>query len=135
MKKKFSNKWKASGQIRKQRKYKYNAALHIKHKMLAANLSKELRKKYSKRSFPLRKGDTVIIRKGEFKKKKGKISNINMHSLKIYIDGVQRSRRDGTKVEVPFYPSNLQIIELNLDDKKRLSALEKKGHKNKQKEK
>ena len=51
MKKKYSNSWKGSKQPRKQRKYRANAPLHTRHKMASANLSKELRKKYSKRNF------------------------------------------------------------------------------------
>jgi len=42
MKQKFSTTWKASKQPRKQRKYSANAPLHIKRKMLSANLSKTL---------------------------------------------------------------------------------------------
>jgi len=56
MKKKFSNSWKASKQVRKQRKFRYNAPLHIKHKFLSAHLSKELMKKYGTRNIPVKKG-------------------------------------------------------------------------------
>ena len=49
MKKDFSKSWKSSRQPRKQRKYVFNAPLHIRHKLVSANLSKELRKKYGKR--------------------------------------------------------------------------------------
>lgn len=125
MKQEFSKKWKASRQKRKQVKYRHEAPLHIKHKLISANLSKELRKRYG-RSAPLKKGDTVLIKKGEFKKKKGKISKVNLFSLKVYVEGIQKSRRDGTKVDIPLYPSNLQITELNLEDKKRVNALERR---------
>ena len=50
MKRKFSKSWKSSKQPRKQRKYSANAPLHLKRKLLSVNLSKELRKKYGKRS-------------------------------------------------------------------------------------
>lgn len=126
MKQKFSNKWKASKQPRKQRKYRYNAPLHIKRKMMSANLSKELRKKYGRRSFPIRKGDSVKIMRGEFKRKSGKINEANYKKLIVNIDGIYRAKKDGTKVSVYFSPSNLQIKELNLDDVKRKNALEKK---------
>lgn len=131
MKIRFSENWKASKQKRKQRKYRYNAPPHIKHKFISANLSKELQKKYGRRSFPIHKGDAVLIKKGEFKKKKGKISKIDIYNLKVYIEGIQKSKRDGTKVDVPLQPSNLQIIELNLEDKKRIKALERKAKKEK----
>jgi len=124
--KKFSKAWKSSKQKRKQRKYRYKAPLHIRHKFVAANLSKELRKRYYRRNLPLRKGDSVRIMRGSFKKKTGKISNVNLRNLKVFIEGIQQSKRDGTKVNVPFEPSNLQIIELNLEDKKRMEIIERK---------
>jgi large subunit ribosomal protein L24 len=55
MKKKFSTKWKASKQPKKQRKYLAKAPIHIKRKQLSANLSKEIRKKYGRRSMELKK--------------------------------------------------------------------------------
>ena len=63
MKKQFSTQWNASKQPRKQRKYLANAPLHKRHKFMSANLIKELRKKYGKRNFPVRKGDPKM--KGE----------------------------------------------------------------------
>jgi len=73
MKKEFSVKWIGSKQPRKQRKYRANAPLHIKRKFMSANLAKELRKRYGNRSFPLKKGDSIKIMRGEFKGKTGKI--------------------------------------------------------------
>ncbi|MBI5148390.1 50S ribosomal protein L24 [Candidatus Pacearchaeota archaeon] len=122
MKKKFYKNWKKSEQKRKQRKYRFNAPLNIKRKFLSANLSKELRKKYSKRSFSLRKGDTVKVLSGKFKNRTGKIVGFNK-KLRVLVDGIQRIKRDGTKINLPLYPSKLQIIELNLDDKERMAAL------------
>lgn len=132
--KKFSKAWKSSKQKRKQRKYRYKAPLHIRHKFVAANLSKELRKRYYRRNLPLRKGDAVKIMRGSFKKKTGKISNVNLRNLKVFIEGIQQSKRDGTKVNVPFEPSNLQIIELNLEDKKRMEIIERKTKKKEEKQ-
>ena len=123
MKKHFSVSWKASKQPRKQRKYLANAPLHIKKKFINVNLSKELRKKYGKRNIGLRKNDKVKIMKGKFKKKTGKVLIIKLKRGKIYIEGIQVKKQDGSKVNVPLRPSNLQIIELNLDDKKRMKKL------------
>ena len=64
--------------------------------------------------------------RGEFKGKKGKISIVNLVKSKVVIEGIQRTKKDGTKVNVPFAASNLQIQELNLDDKKRIAAIERK---------
>lgn len=119
MKQKFSKHWKASKQPRKQRKYSANAPLHIKRKLLGVNLSKELRKKYGKRNIPVRKGDVVKIMRGKFKKKQGKITEVDIKDLRLEIEGIMITKRDGSKVNVKINPSNLQIIELNLEDRKR----------------
>ncbi len=125
MRKKFSTKWKSSKQPRKQRKYIANAPLHIKMKLISVNLSKELRKKYQKRSVPLRKKDVVKIMRGKFKGKKGKVMKILLKTQKIEIEGIQIKKQDGSKVNINLRPSNLQIIELNVEDKKRNKILSK----------
>jgi len=90
---------------------------------LTSNLSEELRKKYGKRSFPVRKGDEVEVMRGEFKKKKGRINRISVKNMKIYIDGVTRKKVDGSDISVPIHASNLRIIDLDVKDEKRLKAL------------
>jgi large subunit ribosomal protein L24 len=135
MKKKFSAKWNGSRQPRKQRKYLANAPIHTRRKLVSSNLSKELRKKYGKRNFPLRKGDKVSIMTGEFNKKSGNVDSIDLNRLRVIVSGIHRTKKDGTKINVYFDPSNLQIKELNLDDKKRLESLQRKNSEKKVKEK
>ncbi len=132
MRQKFSTKWKASKQPRKQRKYLANAPLHLKRKMFAAILNKELRKKYEMKNIEVRKGDEVMILKGTFKKKTGKISEANTKKMKVSVEGIQRTKKDGSKVNVWFYPSTLMIINLNADDRKRMKnkEIKKQGEKN-----
>ncbi|MEM5853057.1 MAG: 50S ribosomal protein L24 [Candidatus Aenigmatarchaeota archaeon] len=115
-----------SKKARKQRKFLFSAPLHVRRKMISAHLSKELREKYKRRSFPLRKGDEVEIMKGEFKGKRGKVSRVDLKKYKVYIEGITRKKTTGAEVQVPIHPSNLKIINLNLDDKKRVEALERK---------
>jgi large subunit ribosomal protein L24 len=131
MKKEFSSAWKSSSQTRKQRKYLANAPLNIKRKFLSANLSKDIRKQHGKRSFPVRKGDEVKIVRGGFKGKVGKVSIVDVKKMKVAIEGIQRKKNDGTKVNVYFNTSNLQIQKLNLEDKKRVKSLERKETKKK----
>jgi len=126
MKQKFSIRWKSSKQPRKQRKYRYNAPLHIKQKFMRAMLSKELRKKHGKRNFSLKKGDKVKVMVGQFRKHEGKIDRIDLKKSKVYISGVEVVKKDGTKTTYPFNPSNLMLTELNLDDKMRRKMLERK---------
>nr|AJS12189.1 50S ribosomal protein L24P [uncultured archaeon] len=126
MKKLFSTHWSSSTQRRKQRKYIHNAPLHIKHKFLSVNLSKSLRQKYSKRNLPLRTGDEVLVMRGSLKRKKAKVSSIDIKNTRVYLENMQRQKKDGTKVNVVFHPSVLQIQALNLDDKERLSIMNRK---------
>lgn len=125
MKKKFSGSWKSSKKPRKQRKYRANAPIHIKRKMMGTNLSKNLRKKIGKRSIQTKKGDAVKVMRGKFKGKTGKIVKVLTKNSWVEIEGIQVKKQDGSKVNVKFRPSNLQITELNLDDKRRNKSLRK----------
>lgn len=127
MKSQFSTSWISSIQPRKQRKYLANAPLHIKHKFLSANLSKSLRDKYGKRNLPLRKGDEVLVMRGIFKKKKAKVTIVDLKNSLVVLENLQTTKKDGSKVNVQFKPSNLQIQELDLGDKERLASLQRKS--------
>lgn len=115
----------------KQRKFLYQAPLHIRHKFLSAHLSKELRKQWNRRSLSLRKGDEVKVMKGKFKGTKGKISKINFKKLKVYIENVKRRKVSGEEVHVPVHPSNLLILNPVMKDSKRKKIIQrsKKGEK------
>jgi large subunit ribosomal protein L24 len=134
MKSEFSTSWIGSRQIRKQRKFRFNAPLHLRHKFLSSNLSKELRKKHGKRNLPVRKGDEVLVMRGSFAKKKGKVLEVDLKRSKIAVEGINRSKRDGTKVNVLLDASKLQILSLNLDDKKRMKNSNTKEGKTEKKE-
>lgn len=131
MRKKWSKSWKSSKQPRKQRKYRYNAPLHIRHKMMAAHLSKELRQKYKKRSMPVRKGDKVKVLRGQFKGKIGEIEEVDMKKYKVYIKGVELKKKEGGRViRYPISPSNLLILSL-VSDKRREEVLKNENQKSK----
>ena len=125
MKKEFSTSWKGSKQARKQRKFVANAPLHIKRKMLSSHLSKDLRSKYARRSFQLKKNDVVKVMNGEFKGKSGKVSILEVKQMRVAIEGLQIMKKDGSKVNAWFNCSNLMITELNMEDKKRIDSIKK----------
>ncbi len=122
---KFSSSWKASKQPRKQRKYRYTVPKHIAGRFMNAVLSKDLRKKYATRSMRVRKGDTVTVMRGQFRKKKGKVDRVDVTHTKVYIDKLEVYKKDGSKALYPVNPSNLMITELNTDDKKRMKKYTK----------
>ncbi|HLC72073.1 MAG TPA: 50S ribosomal protein L24 [Candidatus Nanoarchaeia archaeon] len=126
MYKQFSTRWNRSVQPRKQRKYKYNAPLHVRQRFVAAPLAESLRKKYGQKTAQVRKGDVVTILRGQFKKVKGKIERVDLKRSRIFVEGAQLIKRDGAKSAYPIHASKVRIEDLVLDDKKRKALFEVK---------
>ncbi len=122
----FLTNWKSSTKPKKQRKYRFNAPLHIKGKFLHVHLSDQLSKKHGKRTMRVRKGDRVKVMKGQFKEKSGKVEKVMTKKSKVYIVGIEIHKKDGTKTKYPISPSNIMITELELNDKKRQEILKRK---------
>ncbi len=114
-----------SKQPRKQRKARYNAPLHLRHKFMSAPLSEELQGKYGKKSLPVRKGDTVRVMRGDEKGKEGKVRSVDLKKEKITMEGVFVARSDLSEVPRPLHPSNVVITKLELKDKLRDAALKR----------
>lgn len=127
MKATFVKSWNSSVQIRKQRKYRYNAPLHIKSKFLGVHLEASLRKKYGLRSIRVKKGDTIKVVRGQNKGKSGKVERVSPQYTKVYVAGVENMKKDGSKSMIALEPSNLMITELDLSDKKRAEKLKVKN--------
>lgn len=121
MEKKWTKSWKGSAKTRKQRTYVRNAPLHIQGDFVAAHLQKELRQKYKCRSIRLRVGDKVKVARGSFKSKLGTVERINVKKKKVYISGIELTKRDGSKAMCPIHPSNIIIQELDTNDKRRFA--------------
>ncbi len=124
--KKWSKNWKSSKQRRKQRKYIYNAPLHIRRKIMKATLSKSLREKFKKRSVTVRKEDVVKIMRGQFKGVEGKVVEVDYKNYVIKVENATMKNSKGELVYYPIHPSNVMIIELNMEDKKREEAIKRK---------
>jgi large subunit ribosomal protein L24 len=110
----------------KQRKRMFNAPAHIRHKLMAAPLTKELAEKQGVKTLPVRKGDTVHIQRGDNKGFEGKISRVDLKAYRIYIEGLTREKVDGTNIFVPVHPSKVMIKNLSLDDDKRKEVIGRK---------
>jgi large subunit ribosomal protein L24 len=107
----------------KQRAALYNAPAHRLHKLLAAPLSTELRTSHKRRSYPVRKGDTVKIVRGDFAGIEGKITKIDTKKQHLFIEGVSRETVAGTSTNVSVHSSKVLITKLNLDDKWRSDSI------------
>ena len=110
------------------RKRWFNAPLHRRRKYLSAPLSPELRAEYGTRSLPVRKGDTVVVLKGDWKMKEGKVTRVDTKRMRIYIEGLTRERMDGSTIPIPIRPWNVMITKLDLSDPWRKRILERRGY-------
>jgi large subunit ribosomal protein L24 len=93
---------------------------------MGALLDKPLREKYRMRNVEVRKGDDVKIMRGKFAKKQGKVGIVDIKNTRIQIDGVQRTKSGGEKLETWFHPSNVKIILLDTSDNRRFKSSKKK---------
>jgi len=125
MKKEWSSKWVASKQPRKQRKFRHNAPMHVRQKFVSAHLSEISRRRFGKRSLQLRKGDEVKVMRGQDRGFKGKVERIDLKTAKVYIDGLNVKKVDGSEILKPVEPSNLLIVEPKMEDKRRQAIVER----------
>ncbi len=112
----------------------YRATYALRSKQLSGPLSKELRKKYGKRSIRLALDDSVRIIRGEYKGIDGKITKISIAKGGIAIEGIKKEKLKGEKIDVYIPSSNILITSLNTDDHWRKSKLEGKKPKSTPKE-
>ena len=112
----------------------FQATIQTRSKQLGANLSKDLQKKYGKKSARVVEGDSVTILRGEFKGVDGKVSNISTSKSSVAIEGVKKEKTKGDKFDVYIHTSNLVITSLNGDDKWRIAKLQGKDPRKQPKE-
>jgi large subunit ribosomal protein L24 len=111
----------------KQRKRLYQAPVTERYRRFSAPLASNLKESHGTNSVPVRKGDTVMIMRGDRKGFEGKVTQINRKNYRIFVEGANREKVDGTSISVPIHPSKVMITRLNLDDKWRKKILERKG--------
>jgi large subunit ribosomal protein L24 len=101
---------------------------------MGSALSKDLQKKYGKKSVRVIEGDSITILRGEFKGVDGKISKISTQKTSVAIEGVKKEKTKGDKFEVYIHTSNLVVTSLNSSDKWRMAKLEGKDPRKQPKE-
>ena len=102
--------------------------MQLLNKQICAPISKDLRKKYSRRSARIMIDDTVKVIRGEYKGITGKITKISTDSNSIAIEGNKKEKLKGDKIDIYIHTTNVIITALNTDDKWRLKILEKKSN-------
>ncbi|CAM8909447.1 unnamed protein product [Rhodiola kirilowii] len=111
---------------RKNRKAHFTAPSSVRRVLMSAPLSTELRTKYNVRSMPIRKDDEVLVVRGTFKGREGKVVQVYRRKWVIHVERITREKVNGTTVNVGVDPSKVVITKLRLD-KDRKSLLERKA--------
>lgn len=111
---------------RKSRKAHFTAHSSKRRIIMSANLSKDLQAKYNVRSMPIRKDDEVLVTRGTFKNREGKVTTCYRKKFVIHIDRISREKANGATVNVGIHPSKCIITKLKLD-KDRKNILERKS--------
>merc|ERR1719453_2901317 len=108
---------------RKARKAHFTAHPEARRKIMSASLSKELQKKFNVRSLPIRKDDEVMVVRGTFKNRDGKVTTVYRRKYVIHIERINREKNNGAVVNLGVHPSKVVITKLHLDpDRKKLLA-------------
>jgi len=77
----------------------YRAMNQTVSKQICATLSKDLRKKYPRRSARIMIDDTVKVIRGEYKGLTGKVAKISTESNSIAIEGNKKEKLKGEKID------------------------------------
>mmetsp|Transcript_96612 Transcript_96612/g.300914 ORF Transcript_96612/g.300914 Transcript_96612/m.300914 type:complete len:138 (-) Transcript_96612:64-477(-) len=113
---------------RKNRKAHFTATSVERRKIMSAPLSKDLRTKYNVRSVPIRRDDEVMIMRGHYHDREGKVTTVYRKKWVIHVERVTRDKVNGQTVPVGIRPCKVMITKLKLD-KDRKALLDRKGGK------
>ncbi|KAL8449120.1 hypothetical protein Emed_003271 [Eimeria media] len=126
-----------SSSRRKSRKAHFGAPSSVRRKIMTAPLCKELRKKFNVRSLPIRKEDEVMIVRGRFHDREGKVTQVYRKKFVIHIERITKDKPNGESVPIGIHPSKVVITKpkLNKDRKALLERKSKAANKGKYTEK
>lgn len=94
---------------------------------MSATLSKELRKKHSVRSLPVRRDDEVVVTRGHYKgQQSARVLAVYRRKWVLHIERISREKANGASVQVGIHPSKVEIVKLKID-KDRRKILERKA--------
>ena len=106
----------------------FTAPVHWRRKRLSVLLSPSLRAEHGVKSLPVRSGDIVVVRRGEWMLQEGKVLRVDTERGLVFVDNIKQERADGREVHIPLRPENLMITKLDMDDEWRKRIIERRGY-------
>jgi ribosomal protein uL24 len=101
---------------RRQRKALYTATTFQRRLRMTVPLSRDLRRRFSARSLPVRKGDTVRVLSGSFVGREERVAKIDRRSYSVILDNVTLKTGEDKLKPLPIRTSHLVLTRLNLSD-------------------
>ena len=115
-----------SSSRRKSRKAHFSATGGERHRLMSATLKKELREQYNVRALPIRKGDEVIVQRGQYKGREGEVTAVYRKKWVIHIKNLIREKVNGSSVNIGVHPSNVAITKV-YENKDRENIIKRKA--------
>ena len=114
-----------SSKPRKQRYFRFNAAMHLRQHFVHAHVDKELGAKLGlkRRAVQISKGDTVKVMSGSKRGTTGRVARVNLRTGRIYLDSLMKKNARGKEFGVGISANNVYSTALNLSDKIRAKKL------------
>jgi large subunit ribosomal protein L24 len=97
---------------------------HVRDSSVCSSLKDNLRQQYQIRSVRVVKGDSVKVMRGEYAGVEGKVEKVDTKRGTLSIEGIQREKVRGGNVKVQIHASNVIVMSLHLDDKRRQTHLQ-----------
>jgi len=108
---------------RRQRRALYQANSSERRRRMTVPLSRELRRRFRRRSVPVRKGDTVRVLSGSFRGREERVARITRRDYSVTLDNVTLKTAEEKLKPLALRTSHLVITRLNLADPWRRRSL------------
>lgn len=105
-----------SSSPRRQRRALYDASTFERRRRMTVLLSRDLRRRFGRRSVPVRKGDTVRVLSGSFVGREERVAEVDRRSYSVTLDNVTLKTTEEKLKPLPMRPTHLVLTRLNLAD-------------------
>nr|PNR26785.1 hypothetical protein PHYPA_030266 [Physcomitrium patens] len=115
-----------SSSRRKSRKAHFSAPSCERRILMSASLSSDLKNKYNVRSVPVRKDDEVMVVRGTFKGREGKVAQVYRRNWVNHVECITRENVNRATVNVGIDALKVVTTKLKLDNDRK-ALLDRKG--------
>jgi ribosomal protein uL24 len=108
---------------RRQRRAMYTASTAERRRRMTVPLSRELRRRFRRRSVPVRKGDTVRVLAGSYVGREDRVAKVSRRDYSVTMENVTLKTAEEKLTPLALRLSHLVITRLNLADPWRRRSL------------